>query len=109
MRPRNTIVLVGAAVLLLCRAAADPGGAKVVRDPGGPASNPGVETGGLHLPPQPPPPIPYSLIGAIASDGAWLMQCALWPWQQFGAMGWFRHHWPVDERRTLRRIERRRR
>ncbi len=106
MRPRTLFVV--AAVLLLCRAAADPGMAKVVRDPSGVASNPGVEAGGHRLPPQPPPPIPYSFIGAIASDGAWLMQCALWPWQQFGTLGWFRHHGMADEHRALERAERRR-
>jgi hypothetical protein len=108
MRPRNRYVLAAAAVLLLCRTAAGPADAKVVRDPKA-ASNPGVQMGGLPLLPQPPPPIPYSFIGAIASNGEWLMQCALWPWRQFGTMAWFRHHGPHDGGRLPRRISRVRR
>jgi hypothetical protein len=50
--------------------------ARVVR--GGAISNKAVEVGGVHVPPQPPPPVPYSLIGAIASGGGWFTQCASW-------------------------------
>jgi hypothetical protein len=101
MRPRITYAVVMAAAFLLCQTAADPSAAKVVRDGSAPASNPGVEAGGHRLPPQPYPGVPYSFLGAMESQGNWLMQCALWPWRQLGNWGWFRHR----ELRDARRIE----
>jgi hypothetical protein len=87
---RLTFAVIGAAAYLICQAAPGPGIAKVVQDSTA-VSNPAVETGGLRLQPQPPPPIPYSFLGAIESQGSWFMQCAMWPWRQLGNWGWFRH------------------
>jgi hypothetical protein len=101
MRSRITYAVIVAAAFLLCQFAADPGAAKVVRDSTAPASNPAVATGGLRLPPQRYPGIPYSFLGAMELQGNWLMRCALWPWQQLGNWGWFRHR----ELRDARRIE----
>ncbi len=106
MRKRAIWMLAAAVVLLVMRTGIDSGTAKVVRDTGATVGNPGVETGGQSLPPQPPPPIPYSLIGALASEDNWLMQCAFWPWREFGSMRWFRHHALQEERRLTRRISR---
>jgi hypothetical protein len=101
MRSRLTFAAVVAAALLLCLSAANPGAATVVRDSTAPASNRGVETGGLRLPPQSYPGVPYSFLGAVESQGNWLMQWALWPWRQLNNWGWFRHR----ELRDARRIE----
>src|SRR3954452_856629 len=91
MCPRATLVLAAALVPLLCQ----PLAAKVVRDGKTSSSSPAVEAGGFRLAPQPPPSIPYSLIGAIAGDGYGSNQCAApLPWQMFAPMP-FRHH-PMD-------------
>jgi hypothetical protein len=90
MGSRITFAVIGAVAFLLCQAAPGSGIAKVVRD-STVVSNPAVEVGGLRLTPQPPPPIPYSFLGAIESQGSWIMQYALWPWRQFGNWAWFRH------------------
>jgi hypothetical protein len=102
MRRRITYVLVFTGVFLLCRGVVDQGAAKVVRGSDAPISNPAVEVGGHPLPPQPPPAIPYSVIGAIISESSWLMQCTLGPWRQFGSMRWFGHHRSFDGRRAER-------
>jgi hypothetical protein len=94
MRPRLSYVLTVAVVSLLSQTAINPGVAKVVRDGNGPVSNPAVEAGGHRLPSLAPPPVPYSLIGAIVLESQWMLQCAAWPWQQFGSFGWFRHRGP---------------
>ncbi len=91
MRSRTTQLLAVAAILLVCQIVVNQGLAKVVRDSNGVVSNPAVEAGGHRLPPQPYPGVPYSMIGSIASEGGWIMQCALWPWRQFGSVPWFRH------------------
>src|SRR3978361_867701 len=93
MRPRFTCILAIAAVSLLSTIAIDHGVAKVVRDSNAVASNPSVEAGGPRPPKRPDPSIPYSLVGAIASEGYWMMQCAIWPWQQSEPLAWFRHRW----------------
>jgi hypothetical protein len=102
MRQRATHTIVFAGVLLLCRTAVDQGAASVVLGGGTAISNPAIEVGGHRLPPQPPPAIPYSVIGAIVSEGSWLMQCALEPWRQFGSLRWFGHHRSFDGHRFER-------
>jgi hypothetical protein len=90
MRPRIRPVI-AALVLLLCQEVASQAIAKVVRDGKATQSNQAVESGGYRPPPQQSPPDPpYSLVGAIASQGNWLSQCALWPWRMIGSLS-FRH------------------
>jgi hypothetical protein len=109
MGSRITLAVIGAVAYLLCQVAPVPGIAKVVRDSSAAASNPAVEAGGHRLTPQPPPPIPYSFLGAMESQGSWFMQCALWPWRQFGNWGWYRHREIRDANRIdeIPRFERR--
>lgn len=98
MRTRIVCGIAATAILLLCLTGFQQASAKLVRDGKAAASNPAVEAGGHHLPSQPDPAIPYSMIGAVASEGHWIMQCALWPWRQFGTLAWFRHHGNPVER-----------
>jgi hypothetical protein len=102
MLRRATHALVLAIIFLLCRTAVDQGAARVVRGSDAAISNPAVEVGGHPLPPQAPPAIPYSVIGAIVSEGSWLMQCSLEPWRQFGSLRWFGHHRSLDGQRVDR-------
>jgi hypothetical protein len=81
MRPQTTPFIALALIAVLC------GGetaATVVH--GGAISNKPVEVGGVHVPPQPPPPVQYSLIGTIASGGDWLTQCAYWSLRFLGSL-----------------------
>jgi hypothetical protein len=85
MRPTISLTIVAALVLVLCQEMADQAVAKVVRTGRSVPSNPAVEEGGLHLVPGPPPPIPYSLIGALALDNQVVGRCGFWsPWALFG-------------------------
>jgi hypothetical protein len=102
MPRRPTYALAIAVFCLLSWTATDQGEAKVVRDGRGSVSNPAVQTGGIPLPPhEKPPAIPYSLIGAIASEGYWMSQYPIWPWQQFEALSWFRNREPFEGLRPL--------
>lgn len=87
MRPTIPLTIVTALVLVLCLEMSDQAVAKVVRTGRSAPSNPAVEEGGLHLVPGPPPPIPYSLIGALALDSQVVGRCAFWsPWGWFGPL-----------------------
>jgi hypothetical protein len=78
---------IGAAlVLVFCQSMAERSAATVVRDSKGGPANPAVEVGGHRIPPGPPPPVPFSLVGAIADGNRPLIGCAAaWPWNRFGA------------------------
>jgi hypothetical protein len=91
MLPRILQIAVAALVLILCRAGADESNAKVVRDGRAGLGNPPVEVGGYHLPHGRPPPIPYSLIGAIDNGGNSCTPSAAWRQQWLGAFGIHRH------------------
>jgi hypothetical protein len=85
MRPTIPLTIAAALVLILCQEMTDQAVAKVVRT--GRSANPAVERGGLHLVPGPPPPIPYSLIGALALDSQVVGRCAFWPpWGLFSPL-----------------------
>jgi hypothetical protein len=87
MRPTIPLTIAAALVLVLCHEMTDQAVAKVVRTGRSAPSNSAVEEGGLHLAPGPPPPIPYSLIGALALDGQVVGRCGLWsPWGSFGPL-----------------------
>jgi hypothetical protein len=89
MRPRPALLVAAALVAVLC------GGdtiATVVH--GGAVSNKAVEAGGIRLPLQPPPPVPYSLIGATAS-GTWFTQCAFGPLWLLGSLAG-PYPWPAE-------------
>jgi hypothetical protein len=77
MHPNVTRVM----SVILWAALCGPAAASVIRDNHGKAGNPSVEAGGHPLLHQAPPPVRYSLIGAIADRDNWLMRCALWPWR----------------------------
>jgi hypothetical protein len=83
MPPPIGRVIAAALFLVLAQAATDQGAATVVRDSKAQPANPAVEEGGYHLAPAPPPAIPYSLIGAIASRQSWFGRCIAW------SLGWF--------------------
>jgi hypothetical protein len=86
MRPYFALIIATVLVLVLCERMAGQAAAKVVQDEKAAPSNPAVEEGGYRLPPgTPPPPVPYSLVGALASESHWLAQCATWPWRFFGS------------------------
>ena len=87
MRPTIPLTIAAALVLILCQEMTDQAVAKVVRTGRSAPANPAVERGGLHLVPGPPPPIPYSLIGALALDSQVVGRCAFWPpWGLFGPL-----------------------
>jgi hypothetical protein len=87
MRPTIPLTIAAALVLVLCHEMTDQAVAKVVRTGRSAPSNSAVEEGGLHLAPGPPPPIPYSLIGALALDSQAVGRCAFWsPWGSFGPL-----------------------
>jgi hypothetical protein len=81
MRPRTTPLLALALVAAFCGAKT---AARVVH--GGAISNKPVEVGGVHVPPQPPPPVQYSLIGAMVTSDDWLTQCAYWSLRFLGSL-----------------------
>jgi hypothetical protein len=82
--------IVAVLVFILCQQVSQAM-ARVVRDGKTAPSNPAVEAGGTRPAPQSPPQVPYSLIGALASEEA--AQSAAWV-----AANWFsrrcgsRHH-----------------
>jgi hypothetical protein len=87
MRRTIPFTITAALVLVLCQETTDQAVAKVVRTGRSAPSNPAVEEGGLHLVPGPPPPIPYSLIGALALDSQVVGRCGFWsPWGFFGPL-----------------------
>jgi hypothetical protein len=104
MRPRIALIIAAALVLVLCEGMADQAAAKVVRINNAAPSNPAVEAGGLRLRHGAPPPVQYSLIGALAlppptqfsmagalaSQSRWLRQWAFWPCGSFGSLSF--HH-----------------
>lgn len=85
MCSRTNQLIVAAVILAVLRANLDPAGARIVRDDKGPPANPAIQTGGLQLLTGPAPQIPYSLIGAIASDNRWVGGCNIWSWRLFDA------------------------
>jgi len=92
MYPRIRLMEAAAVVLLLCLTAADQGRATVVRDLRVGSGNPAVEAGGRSLPANDktkrPPLVPYSLIGALRTEGIWLSACWDWPWSLFRSFHW---------------------
>jgi hypothetical protein len=85
MHPRIMQIAFATLVLLMCRAGADQGRATVVRDSRAGSGNPAVEAGGYHLPHGPPPPVPYSLIGAIATESNSCVADAAWSRRWFSS------------------------
>src|ERR1700674_765034 len=106
MRPTIPLTIAAALVLVLCHEMTDQAVAKVVRTGRSVPSNPAVEEGGLHLVPGPPPPIPYSLIGALALDSQVVGRCTFWPaWGVFGPLPFrppFGQFWAGPRIRVLR-------
>ncbi|HEY0185307.1 MAG TPA: hypothetical protein VGC09_21105 [Rhodopila sp.] len=92
MRPHLLRITAAVFVLLLCHAAASPAKATLVRGGRTDTGNPAAEPGGHRLTPGPPPPIPYSLIGAIATETSWRTQDPAWACQMFRSFG--RHRLP---------------
>jgi hypothetical protein len=91
MRPRIIHIVVAALVLVLWGAAEHHGVARVILGGKADPSHPAVEEGGRRLRSEPPPAtVQYSLIGAMASEGRWIGQCAMWPWRMLGSFS-FRH------------------
>jgi hypothetical protein len=89
MRPTIPLLIAAALVLVFCHGMTDQAVAKVVRTGKTTPSNPAVEEGGLHLAPgHPPPPVPYSLIGALALDNQGVGRCSFWqqPWGLFAPL-----------------------
>jgi hypothetical protein len=84
-------VVAAALVLILWRGGVEQGKATVIRDSRGGPANPTVEAGGHHLPPAPPPPVPYSFIGPVAAEGRWYAPCLVWPWRVVGSFTRPRH------------------
>jgi hypothetical protein len=89
MRPH--LIIVAAALLILCQAVADRGEATVVRDGKGGPVNPAVQTGGQRLTPEPPPAIPYSLIGALWADDQCYPPFGVRPWPVVNSFDFRRH------------------
>jgi len=85
MYPRIRPIVAAAVVLVLCRAPAHQGAARIIRDGKDRPTNPAVEAGGYPLPfrrdDTGPLVIPYSLIGAIWAENRWLPPCIVWPWR----------------------------
>ena len=84
MLPSIMRIVAGAFVLALSPGAVDQGQATVVRDSRTAPANPAVEAGGHHLRSREPAYFPYSLIGAIASEGQSCAPIVVWPWRWFG-------------------------
>ena len=96
MRPTIPLIIATALVLVLCQEMTDQAVAKVVRTGRSAPANPAVEEGGLHLVPGPPPPIPYSLIGALALNNQVVGRCAFWsPWGLFGPLPFRQPFWQL--------------
>jgi hypothetical protein len=107
MRRTIPFTITAALVLVLCQETTDQAVAKVVRTGRSAPSNPAVEEGGLHLVPGPPPPIPYSLIGALALDSQVVGRCGFWsPWGFFGPLPFRRPglFGPLPLRQTFRQF-----
>jgi hypothetical protein len=81
MRPRLLPIFVAALAGLVWWGAGDPAGAGIVRDGKASPANPAIEAGGVHPMTRAAPPVPYSLIGAIANEGYWRgsWQYGQWP------------------------------
>jgi hypothetical protein len=97
---RRYFALVAAAGLVLVMAYGwdHPAAAKVVRDGRLGPANPAVAVGGVRLRGTPRPAVQYSLIGALAAEGRWFSQCAVWPWRLMGGSPlprrWVPDRWP---------------
>jgi hypothetical protein len=78
MRPH--LIIVAAALLILCQAVADRGEATVVRDGKGGPVNPAIDAGGQRLAPAAPTAFPYSLIGALWADDQCFPPFGVRPW-----------------------------
>jgi hypothetical protein len=98
MSPRIQYIIASALVLVVCRAAFDQAGAKVVRNDKGAPANPAVEAGGRHLSTAQSLLFPYSLIGAIANDERWIETCGIWPRRSL-------HNHGFNERKAERPFE----
>jgi hypothetical protein len=80
-----------AALLVLCRAAAERSEATVVRAGKNGPVNPAVEVGGHKLDANRPAMVfPASLIGALRPAYPWLPSCVAWPLGSFGPFYWDR-------------------
>ena len=95
MRPRIALGIAAVLILVLCEGMAHEAAAKLVRNAHPAPSNPAVEAGGLRVRRGSPPPVPYSLIGALASQNQvyWLYPRSAWLVPQ---RGWFSQSafWP---------------
>jgi hypothetical protein len=78
MPPHARHIAAATLALVLCQTGVDQGNATVIRNTQG---NPGVETGGYHLPPKSWPAIPYSVIGAIQNE----TRSCVWSWRWFAS------------------------
>jgi hypothetical protein len=88
MRPRITHIIAAVLVLVVCRAAFDPAGARVTRDDKGGPANPAIEAGGHHLTKKDSAAIPYSLIGSESNPvGA----CSIGSWRRLESLVLHRH------------------
>jgi hypothetical protein len=85
MFPSTRHIFAVTLVLVMCHAGAKEGRTTVVREGHSASGNPAVEAGGHHLPPGPPPAIPYSFIGAMETENQWCAPIAAWPWRMFGS------------------------
>jgi hypothetical protein len=104
MHQRIRPIIAAALVLVVCRAAFDQAGAKVVRDDKGSPANPAIEAGGHHLPTSQSARFPYSLIGVIAGEDLRIGTCDIWPWRSFEAFSF--HRLGAHRRMTVRRLDR---
>jgi hypothetical protein len=102
MRPRIALGIAAVLILVLCEGMAHEAAAKLVRNAHPAPSNPAVEAGGLRVRRGSPPPVPYSLIGALASQNqvywlyprsawlvpqrSWFSQSAFWPRRFFSPL-----------------------
>jgi hypothetical protein len=89
MRPH--LIIVAAALLILCQAVADRSEATVVRDGKGGSVNPAVDAGGQRLAPAAPIAFPYSLIGALWANDQCYPPFGVRPLPEVNLFDWRRH------------------
>jgi hypothetical protein len=104
MRPNIANIIAVALLVVACRGVVEQAAAKVVRDgKGATPANPAVEAGGIRRLPATPPQVPYSLIGAIASQDRWIGSCSIWQWGLLNSLSG--HHTGGDARTVLRTFD----